>query len=81
MVKSSEKLSAGPTSVRMEFKYDGGGVGKGGVATLFINDRKVGEGRDSPWQVLAGRDLRHRHGCGLARQRDLHVPITDQTLL
>jgi hypothetical protein len=29
----------------LEFKYDGGGVGKGGAATRFINDKKVGEGR------------------------------------
>src|SRR5262249_21079024 len=44
-VESSEKLAPGPAVIRMEFKYDGGGVGKGGVATLFINDKKVGEGR------------------------------------
>ena len=42
--QSSEKLSPGSATVRMEFKYDGGGVGKGGVATLYVND-KVGEGR------------------------------------
>ena len=29
----------------MEFKYDGHGVGKGGLIMLFINDKKVGEGR------------------------------------
>ena len=29
----------------MEFKYDGGGIGKGGTVTLFINDKEVGEGR------------------------------------
>ena len=28
----------------MDFKYDGG-LGKGGPVTLFINDKKVGEGR------------------------------------
>jgi arylsulfatase A-like enzyme len=44
-VESSEKLSSGAATVRMDFKYDGGGVGKGGVVTLFINDKKVGEGR------------------------------------
>jgi arylsulfatase A-like enzyme len=44
-VQSSEKLSPGSATIRMEFKYDGGGVGKGGTATLFINDKKVGEGR------------------------------------
>ena len=44
-VESSEKLSPGPATIRMEFKYDGGGIGKGGGATLFINDKKVAEGR------------------------------------
>jgi arylsulfatase len=35
-VQSSENLSPGSAAIRMEFKYDGGGVGKGGTATLFI---------------------------------------------
>jgi hypothetical protein len=37
-------LSAGPAVIRVDFKYDGG-IGKGGTLSLFINDRKVGEGR------------------------------------
>ena len=28
----------------MEFKYDGGGLGKGGTVTLFIDGNKKGEG-------------------------------------
>jgi hypothetical protein len=43
-VASSETLSPGPAVIRVDFKYDGG-IGKGGTATLFINDKKVGEGR------------------------------------
>ena len=35
----------GEATVRFEFAYDGGGPGKGGVGTLFVNDKKVGEGR------------------------------------
>ena len=38
-------LGAGAHTVRVEFKYDGGGAGKGGVATLFVDDRKAGEAR------------------------------------
>src|SRR5262249_24413906 len=45
IVTGSEKISPGPAAVRVEFEYDGGGVGKGGTATLFVNDKKVGEGR------------------------------------
>jgi hypothetical protein len=43
-VASSETLSPGPAVIRVDFKYDGG-IGKGGTASLFINDKKVGEGR------------------------------------
>jgi arylsulfatase len=44
-ITSSEALSPGPALIRADFKYDGGGIGKGGIATLFINDKKVGAGR------------------------------------
>jgi arylsulfatase A-like enzyme len=44
-VDSSEKLPAGKSTIRVEFKYDGGGLAKGGTVTLFVNDKKVGEGR------------------------------------
>jgi hypothetical protein len=29
----------------MEFAYDGGGLGKGGTVTLYIDGKQVGEGR------------------------------------
>ena len=29
----------------MEFAYDGGGLGKGGAVTLYVDGEKVGEGR------------------------------------
>jgi len=44
-VDSSEKLPAGKSTIRVEFKYDGGGLAKGGAVTMFVNDKKVGEGR------------------------------------
>jgi arylsulfatase len=44
-VAGSKTVPAGPVVVRLDFQYDGGGVGKGGTAKLFINDQKVGEGR------------------------------------
>jgi arylsulfatase len=44
-VASSETLKPGKSTIRFEFAYDGGGVGKGGLGTMYINDRKVGEGR------------------------------------
>ena len=35
----------GTHQVRVEFAYDGGGLGKGGTATLFVDGDKAGEGR------------------------------------
>jgi arylsulfatase A-like enzyme len=44
-ITGSEKLAPGANVIRMEFRYDGGGIGMGGTAMLFVNDKKVGEGR------------------------------------
>jgi hypothetical protein len=38
-------IPAGDHQVRVEFAYDGGGLGKGGTATLYLDGAKVGEGR------------------------------------
>ena len=35
----------GKSTLRFEFAYDGGGPGKGGTGTLYVNDEKVAEGR------------------------------------
>ncbi len=43
--ESSEVLSPGDHQVRMEFAYAGGGLGKGGTASLFVDGKKVGEGK------------------------------------
>jgi arylsulfatase A-like enzyme len=43
--ESAGPLPAGEHQVRMEFKYDGGGLGKGGAVSLFIDGKKVGEGK------------------------------------
>jgi arylsulfatase A-like enzyme len=38
-------IPAGSHQVRAEFAYDGGGLGKGGTVTLYLDGVKVGEGR------------------------------------
>jgi arylsulfatase len=38
-------VSPGEHQVRVEFAYDGGGLGKGGAVTLHLDGAKVGEGR------------------------------------
>lgn len=44
-IAATDTLKPGTSTIRFEFAYDGGGVGKGGLATLYVNDKKVGEGR------------------------------------
>ena len=45
-VASPEKLPPGKAAIRYEFAYEGGKkMGKGGTGTLFVNGRKVAEGR------------------------------------
>ncbi|HEY6855784.1 MAG TPA: arylsulfatase [Mycobacterium sp.] len=45
MVAAGEPIPAGKHQVRMEFKYDGGGLGKGGDVTLYYDGKPVGQGR------------------------------------
>jgi arylsulfatase len=40
-----EKLPTGKVAIRFEFVYDGGGLGRGGKGTLFVNGQKSAEGR------------------------------------
>ena len=44
-VASNAPLPSGKFTIKLEFAYDGGGRGKGGTATLFVNGGKVAEGR------------------------------------
>jgi arylsulfatase len=44
-VAAPQALAAGKATVRMNFDYDGGGVGKGGTATLLVNGGQVASGR------------------------------------
>lgn len=42
--ESADPLPAGAHQVRMEFAYAGGGLGKGGEVTLYVDGQQVGEG-------------------------------------
>jgi arylsulfatase len=44
-VAGDTAIPAGEHQLRMEFAYDGGGLAKGGTATLYIDGEQVGEGR------------------------------------
>jgi len=67
-VVSSKAAAAGKTIVRFEFAYDGGGMGKGGTATLYLNGDKVGEAK-----------FPHTQGFAFSADETSDVGIDDAT--
>jgi arylsulfatase A-like enzyme len=51
-VEATSPLPAGDHQVRMEFAYAGGGLGKGGQVTLYVDGAKVGEGNIPMTQAM-----------------------------
>jgi len=45
IVRAKGKLTSGKHQVQMDFAYDGGGISKGGTATLYIDGHEDGSGR------------------------------------
>ena len=44
-IEGDSPIPVGTHQVRMEFVYDGGGLGKGGAVKLYVDGEQVGEGR------------------------------------
>jgi arylsulfatase len=44
-VAGKEALSPGKHTIKVDFAYDGGGLGKGGTATLAVDGKEVAKGR------------------------------------
>jgi arylsulfatase len=70
-VRADQPVPSGTHQVRMEFAYDGGGLGKGGAITLYVDGTKAGEGR-----------VEHTEGIGFGYEytdvgRDALSPVTD----
>jgi arylsulfatase len=51
-ISSTKPLAPGKATIRFDFAYDGGGLGKGGTGTLFVNNEKVAEGRIEHTQAV-----------------------------
>src|SRR6478735_1955343 len=65
-------IPAGEHQLRMEFTYDGGGLGKGGTAKLFLDGTQVGEGRlDGTVPMIFSGDETTDLG------QDTGTPVTD----
>jgi arylsulfatase A-like enzyme len=71
-VVAGRALQEGRATLRYEFAYDGGGFGKGGLGTLYIDGEKVGEGRiDRTQPFVFSAD----EGADVGR--DGETPVTD----
>ena len=75
-IEGDRAIPPGEHQVRMEFAYDGGGLGKGGTATLYIDGdaRRRGPRRRHPGDdLLRRRDHRPRQRRRHAGQRRLRA--------
>jgi arylsulfatase len=77
-VAANDALPAGKATIRFEFVYDGGGVGKGGTGTLYVNGKNVATGRIDQTQCCAfsadeGADVGADEGTPVTE--DYHVPF------
>ena len=45
LLTGAQALVPGPAKLRFEFAYDGGGFGKGGSGSLFVDGKRVAKGR------------------------------------
>lgn len=72
-IAAAEPLPAGKATIRNEFAYDGGGLGKGGTGTIYANGRKVAEGRIERTQpmIFSGDE-------GADVGRDGETPVTEE---
>jgi arylsulfatase A-like enzyme len=73
--ETNKVVPAGQHQVRMEFKYDGGGLAKGGNAVLYLDGQKVGEGRVEitvPMMFSSDETLDVGRGTGSPVSPDYH---------
>jgi len=51
-VSAPQALAEGKATIRMNFDYDGGGIGKGGTATILVNGEQAASGRIEHTQAI-----------------------------
>jgi arylsulfatase len=80
-VAGTEALPAGKATVRFEFVYDGGGPGKGGVGTVFVNGKSVATARIEKTQPAMfsadeGTDVGADEGTAVTRAYEIPFKFT-----
>ncbi len=79
-----EPLKPGKHTIRYEFDYDGGGAGKGGEGTLYVNGKKVASGRidrTMGYRISLDETFDIGSDAGEPVSEDYHVPFDFQGTL
>jgi hypothetical protein len=77
-VGGKDKLAAGKHTIELSFKYDGGGIGKGGLATLTVDGNEIAKQkltRTIPFRVSADETFDVGEDTGTPVSEDYHVPF------
>jgi hypothetical protein len=77
-VAGPDRLSPGNHTILADFKYDGGGLGKGGTLTLMVDGKQVAEGRIErtiPFRISADETLDIGEDTGTPVSEDYQVPF------
>ena len=77
-VAGKETLKLGKHTIVFDFKYDGGGLGKGGNGTLQVDGKTVATGRIErtlPFRVSLDETLDCGEDTGTPVTEDYHVPF------
>ncbi|MEZ4342171.1 MAG: arylsulfatase [Nitrospirales bacterium] len=77
-IAGQEELAPGQHVVLLNFKYDGGGFGKGGMVTIAVDDKTVAEGRIDrtyPFRVSFDETLDIGEDTGTPVSEDYQVPF------
>jgi arylsulfatase len=78
-IAGTEKLAPGKHTIVYDFKYDGGGLGKGGLGTLLVDGKQVAQGRIErtlPFRISLDETLDCGEDTGTPVSEDYHVPFT-----
>jgi hypothetical protein len=77
-VAGPDQLSPGNHTILADFKYDGGGLGKGGTLTLAVDGKQVAQGRIErtiPFRISADETLDIGEDTGTPVSEDYQVPF------
>jgi len=75
---AKDALTPGKHTIALDFKYDGGGIGKGGLLTLTVDGKEVADGklaRTIPFRVSADETFDIGEDTGMPVSEDYHVPF------